>query len=336
MPLSHDAGMSGSGGLAPNLLTLTQMRKDLSQEESPNRLSRRSAAVLDAAPDSVPTHSVTLASLMSQDAPRMDDLPEYAPSQLSYHRCHAEMLAEMIATLPLQPGQRVLDLATGDGSCAVLLAERGAEVVALDFDEKYLAFAAQQAKRRDVTVRFMKGDAYALPFADGEFDAAFCAQSFYDLEYVPKVLHEMKRVVKGGGWIGIMENDSMHHVVLPWPADLEIKIRAAQLEAYKEMPGDAGRFYLGRRLVPLLKEAGLTQVEERSFSTQRRAPLTYDQRRFLQYHLTELCELVQGRLDHPHREHAEKLCNPADREFMLDQPEFSATILDFLVWGRLS
>ena len=292
-------------------------------------------AFAEADPDSVQMHSVTLPSVVSRETPRMDELPDYAPSQLAYHRAHHDTLTQMVATLPLRTGERVLDLATGDGSYAILLAGQGADVVAVDVDEKYLHLAEQRARREEVDVLFQKADAYSLPFSDGEMDGAFCAQSFYDLENTSRVLQELKRVVREGGWLGILENDSIHHLVLPWPADLEIEIRAAQLKAYAKTTGDEQRFYVGRRLVPLLKEVGCEHIEEKSFSTQKRAPLTYDERCFLQYHLTQLFELVESRLSASARDRAERLCNPGHREFMLDQPDFSATILDFLAWGRL-
>src|SRR5688572_9195410 len=114
--------------------------------------------------------------------PDFEELPDYAASLLAYHRSHAETLAGMIGALPVELGQRWLDLATGDGTYAMLLAQKQANVVAIDSDERYLAFAGRRAQRRGLQVEFRAGDAYRLPFADGELDGAFCAQSFYDLE----------------------------------------------------------------------------------------------------------------------------------------------------------
>jgi SAM-dependent methyltransferase len=112
--------------------------------------------------------------------PDFEELPDYAASLLAYHRSHAEMLAGMIDALPVEPGQRWLDLATGDGTYAMLLAEKQANVVATDSDERYLAFARSRAQRRGLRIELRAGDAYRLPFADGELDGAFFAQSFYD------------------------------------------------------------------------------------------------------------------------------------------------------------
>ena len=58
-------------------------------------------------------------------------------------------------------------MATGTGDLAVALSARGAEVVGLDFSERMLELA--RAKAPDV--RFEAGNALALPYGDGEFDA---------------------------------------------------------------------------------------------------------------------------------------------------------------------
>ena len=64
-------------------------------------------------------------------------------------------------------GDRVLDLAAGTGTSAAPLADRGVRVVACDLSLGML----QVGKKRRPDVAFVAGDANALPFADGVFDA---------------------------------------------------------------------------------------------------------------------------------------------------------------------
>lgn len=74
----------------------------------------------------------------------------------------------------VSPGERALDVATGTGDLAIELATRvspGGEVVGCDFSAQMLARAHTKAPR----IRFELADALALPYADGEFDAATCA-----------------------------------------------------------------------------------------------------------------------------------------------------------------
>ena len=103
---------------------------------------------------------------------------------------------------------RILDVATGTGMVAFALAERGAEVVGLDQSEEMLGAARVRLQRTPQLAErlsFVLGEAEALPFADGEFDAL----SFtYLLRYVDDpatTMRELARVVKAGGRIGMVE-----------------------------------------------------------------------------------------------------------------------------------
>jgi demethylmenaquinone methyltransferase/2-methoxy-6-polyprenyl-1,4-benzoquinol methylase len=105
-------------------------------------------------------------------------------------------LVDFIAPVP---GMRILDVATGTGMVAFGLAVRGAEVVGLDQSEAMLSGArARLSGTPELADRlsFMLGEAEALPFADGEFDAL----SFtYLLRYVDDVAATMR------GRIGMVE-----------------------------------------------------------------------------------------------------------------------------------
>jgi demethylmenaquinone methyltransferase/2-methoxy-6-polyprenyl-1,4-benzoquinol methylase len=106
------------------------------------------------------------------------------------------------------PGMRILDVATGTGMVAFALAGRGAEVVGLDQSEEMLGAARVRLQRTPQLAErlsFVLGEAEALPFDDGEFDAL----SFtYLLRYVDdpaRTMRELARVVKAGGRIGMVE-----------------------------------------------------------------------------------------------------------------------------------
>jgi demethylmenaquinone methyltransferase/2-methoxy-6-polyprenyl-1,4-benzoquinol methylase len=112
----------------------------------------------------------------------------------------------LVRAIDPQPGQEVLDVATGTGMVAFALARRGCQVVGLDQSEAMLSGA--QAKLRTepgLAVSFVRGEAERLPFADGRFDAL----SFtYLLRYVDDreaTMRELARVVKPGGRIAMLE-----------------------------------------------------------------------------------------------------------------------------------
>ena len=107
-----------------------------------------------------------------------------------------------------QAGMRILDVATGTGMVAFAEAARGAEVTGLDQSEAMLAGArARLARTPELAGRlsFVEGEAEALPYPDGHFDAL----SFtYLLRYVDDpsaTMRELARVVRPGGRIGMVE-----------------------------------------------------------------------------------------------------------------------------------
>lgn len=110
------------------------------------------------------------------------------------------------------PGDRVLDVATGTGDLALELAGRvspGGEVIGSDFAEGMLERAREKAVARDRDIasrpRFEWGDALELQYASGVFDAAtvgFGARNFADLN---RGLAEMRRVVRPGGRVVVLE-----------------------------------------------------------------------------------------------------------------------------------
>jgi ubiquinone/menaquinone biosynthesis C-methylase UbiE len=69
-------------------------------------------------------------------------------------------------------GARVLDVGTGTGRAAIVLARRGAEVTGVDASAEMLEVARERAAAAQVTITFDRGDAHALPFGDRSFDAA--------------------------------------------------------------------------------------------------------------------------------------------------------------------
>ncbi|MGB9185730.1 MAG: ubiquinone/menaquinone biosynthesis methyltransferase [Solirubrobacteraceae bacterium] len=115
----------------------------------------------------------------------------------------------LVRAIDPQPGQRVLDVASGTGMVAVALARRApCEVVALDQSEAMLDVARARVESDSGLahqISFIPGEAEHLPFADGEFDALTFT---YLLRYVDDraaTMRELARVVKPGGRIGMVE-----------------------------------------------------------------------------------------------------------------------------------
>ena len=81
---------------------------------------------------------------------------------------HHRWRARAVDLARVGPGTRALDVATGTGDLAIELASRGGDVVGSDFSEGMLARARSKAPG----LAWEQADAMALPYPDGEFDAA--------------------------------------------------------------------------------------------------------------------------------------------------------------------
>ena len=92
-------------------------------------------------------------------------------------------------------GMRLLDVASGPGFIAAAAAERGAAVTGLDFAAAMVA----EARRRHPAITFREGDAEALPFDAGTFDAVVMNFGMLHLARPDQAIVEARRVLRPGG-----------------------------------------------------------------------------------------------------------------------------------------
>jgi len=111
-----------------------------------------------------------------------------------------ELLAEAVDVCA---GEEVLDVAAGNGNATLAAARRFARVTSTDYVPHLLEKGAARAKAEGLDVQFQIADAEALPFEDGSFDVVL---STFGAMFTPehgKAAHELKRVVRSGGRIGM-------------------------------------------------------------------------------------------------------------------------------------
>jgi SAM-dependent methyltransferase len=274
--------------------------------------------------------------------PAAEPEPDYAPMLAAYHRAHAGDLRRIIATLPLSGTARVLDMACGDGAHTVWLAERldNGCVVGCDLSDGYLrharhrATAARRATGRGPAIIFCAGAAEATPFADGSFDVAWCAHSLYTLPDPFAALGELRRVVRRGGMVAVLEQDTLHRVMLPWPSDLELAMQQAQLEVLRQAPNGPQKYFAGRRLSQLFEDADLTPRSVTPFCCMRRAPLDPDERCYLEGYLASLRRRAGPQLPPSERRRFTALADPRSGDYLLDRSDLYVVYLDILAVAR--
>jgi SAM-dependent methyltransferase len=110
---------------------------------------------------------------------------------------------EFMARLPLQAGARVLDVACGTGNLALIAARRGCVVSGIDIASNLIDQARARASAAGLRLHFEEGDAEALRFVGGQFDASV---SMFGVMFAPRpglAVAELSRVTKPGGQVAL-------------------------------------------------------------------------------------------------------------------------------------
>jgi SAM-dependent methyltransferase len=105
--------------------------------------------------------------------------------------------------LDLRAGQKVLDVAAGNGNVSLAAARRWCDVTSTDYVPALLARGKARAEADGLAISFREADAENLPFADGSFDVVV---STYGVMFTPdqdKAASELLRVCRPGGKIGL-------------------------------------------------------------------------------------------------------------------------------------
>jgi len=149
--------------------------------------------------------------------------------------------------LDVKPNESVLEIGCGTGHALAELANRGAQVVAMDISEGMMNAARRriQNKGQNRSVELCQGDGLFVPFPEDQFDVIFLSFTLelFDTPDIPLVLNECHRTLRSGGRIGVVslaKQDVAAVRIYEW--------------FHRLMPNiiDCRPIYLG----PVLKEAG--------------------------------------------------------------------------------
>jgi demethylmenaquinone methyltransferase / 2-methoxy-6-polyprenyl-1,4-benzoquinol methylase len=168
----------------------------------------------------------------------------------------------------VRPGDRVLDSCCGTGDLALAAARAGGEVTGLDFSRPML----ERARRKAPELEWVEGDALALPFADGSFDAATVGFGVRNLSDLDRGLRELRRVLRIGGRVAILEITRPRGLLAPFYRlwfDVVIPLAGKLLpggSAYTYLPASVRRFPDPQGLAQLMDESGFGEIRWRLFA----------------------------------------------------------------------
>ena len=167
----------------------------------------------------------------------------------------------------------ILDVACGTGDLAIEICrlKPGVEVYAVDFAQKMIEFGVLKSVKRGLNdrIHFIGGDALRLPFADDTFDVCGAAFGLRNISDKLAALSEMRRVVKPGGKVFVLE--------MTFPRDLKLRrlflwyfrnvmprvggMISGDRNAYRYLPDSIQDFLPPEELTALFMEAGLVEVK---------------------------------------------------------------------------
>jgi demethylmenaquinone methyltransferase/2-methoxy-6-polyprenyl-1,4-benzoquinol methylase len=212
-------------------------------------------------------------TMFGEVAPRYDFLNHFLSlgRDIAWRRAAAHALKDILA----RPGSRVADVCCGTGDLSFSLGRQSQGVVlGADFCHPMLAIARSKAGKHGRRIHFLEADTLRLPFGDASLDAVTSAFGFRNLANYNRGIEEMRRVLKSGGRLAILEFSRVRwpifgplfrfyfRRVLPrigaWISGVE--------GPYSYLPDSVEKFPDQDVLAEMLRAAGFHKVSYRNFT----------------------------------------------------------------------
>ena len=164
---------------------------------------------------------------------------------------------------PKKDNLKVLDIGTGPGFFAIIMAEPGHDVTAIDCTETMLEQARENAANENVTPEFLLMDSHKLDFPDNSFDLIICRNVTWTLYSPNAAFAEWKRVLKPGGRLTYFDANWYIHFFDP---EARTKIRDGIL-AYKKKYGDPPPSYSMNKIESYWIDLPLSGIDRPKWDT---------------------------------------------------------------------
>lgn len=172
----------------------------------------------------------------------------------------------------------IMDMATGTGDLAIALAKNieGSTIYGADFSSEMLAVAKQKIEALGLTERISLTECNAedIPLDDEAVDAATVAFGVRNFENQGKALTEMRRTIRRGGHLVVLEFSNPRFALVRWCYRLYShyilpaigRLVSKHATAYTYLPDSIDKFASPEAFTALLKEVGFDHIERKSLS----------------------------------------------------------------------
>jgi demethylmenaquinone methyltransferase/2-methoxy-6-polyprenyl-1,4-benzoquinol methylase len=184
---------------------------------------------------------------------------------------------KVVKSIAQQKPNQVLDIATGTADLAIQLTKySNTKIIGIDISENMLAIGEQKIQKKNLNaqITLLQADSEKLPFDDASFDCVMVAFGVRNFENLETGLSEMKRVLKPGGQVAILEFShpdktpfkqfyhSYTHQILPRIGSFFTKNE----EAYSYFPQSIETFPDKKAFMKLLSESGFSNFKQKRFT----------------------------------------------------------------------
>lgn len=160
----------------------------------------------------------------------------------SMEKGHRPLGEQAIELMGISTEARVLDVGCGSGWATRLMAEKASagRVVGIDIADEMIA-VARETSAQFVNVEYRVASAEGLPFAAGEFTAAFSMESLYYYADVLVALKEIKRVLEPGGlFVTVIDLYKENLPSHQWISQLKVPVQLLSISEYRSLFEGAG------------------------------------------------------------------------------------------------
>ncbi len=191
------------------------------------------------------------------------------------HRLWKDAMMDWLAP---RPGQRLLDVAGGTGDIAFRFLKRApdAHATVVDLTEPMLTEGRRRAEADKLSDRldWIVGDAMALPFPPGSFDAYTISFGIRNVTRIADALSEAFRVLKPGGRLMVLEFSQLPNPAMQWAYDRYSfnvipvlgQIVAGDRESYQYLVESIRKFPDQETFAGMIRDAGFGQVRYRNLT----------------------------------------------------------------------